>query len=150
MGRMSVATAGKKAPWSLPFKRCIAHLTHTDRWTCLLFKVKTKFCQMSIGMPQVTLHILDASVVLHVRGRGAPECLMGQILDPNLLRQWFQTPLQIVANAERRSGRIWKEEGARIIAFWVPRNPRFNLRSEIGLHGHVVVALLCLCCADPI
>src|SRR5260370_1543747 len=56
MGRMSVATAGKKAPWSLPFKRCIAHLTHTDRWTCLLFKVKTKFCQMSIsgGLPGAT------------------------------------------------------------------------------------------------
>src|SRR5258708_3898188 len=105
---------------------------------------------LGIGMPEVTLHILDASVVLHVRGRRAPECLMGQILDPNLLRQRFQTPLQIVANAERRSGRIWKEERARIIAFWVPRNPRFNLASEIGRHWHVVVALLCLCGADPI
>src|SRR5260370_11877235 len=67
---------------------------------------------LGIGMPEVTLHILDTRVVLHVRGRRAPECLMGQILDPNLLRQRFQMPLQIVADAERRSGRIL-EKGTR-------------------------------------
>ena len=56
---------------------------------------------LGIGMPEVTLHILDAGVVLHVRGRGAPECLMGKIVDPDLLRQRLQMPLQIVANTER-------------------------------------------------
>jgi len=31
MGWLSLATGGKKAPWSLPFKRCMAHPIQTDR-----------------------------------------------------------------------------------------------------------------------
>src|SRR5260370_25669181 len=105
---------------------------------------------LGISLPEVMLHILHAGVVLHVGGRGAPECLMGQMLDTNLFRQGFQTALQIVANAERRSGSIWKEERARIVAFWVPRNPRFNLTSKIGRYGNEVVALRCLGGTNPI
>ena len=51
---------------------------------------------------------------------------MGKVVDPDLLRQRLQVPLQVIANAERRSARVWKQERPGIIAVWVPRNPRLN------------------------
>jgi len=41
---------------------------------------------------------------------------MGKVVDPDLLRQRLQVPLQIVANAERRSGRceIGERNGRKI------------------------------------
>src|ERR1035438_26823 len=75
---------------------------------------------------------------------------MGKVVDPDLLRQRLQMPLQIIANAERRSGRVRKQERAGIISVWVPRNPRLNLASEVRRHRDVIVALRCFCLADSI
>jgi hypothetical protein len=41
-------------------------------------------------MPQVALHILNRAVFLYVRGGGAAERLLGQIVDADTLRQGFQ------------------------------------------------------------
>ena len=59
---------------------------------------------LGVGMSEVALHIFHSRVALHVSGRGAPECLMREIVDSDLLCQGFQIPLQIIANTERCSG----------------------------------------------
>ena len=38
-------------------------------------------------MPKMPLHILDASVVLNVRRRGPPECLVRHAVDAGLFSQ---------------------------------------------------------------
>lgn len=89
---------------------------------------------LGIGMPEMALHILDGGVVLHVRGRGAPECLVGQIVNTGLLAQRFQIPFQIIAYTERSSGRARKEESARIITVWMSCDPPIDLAFEVRRH----------------
>jgi len=70
-------------------------------------------------------------------------------VDPDILRERFQMTFQIIANTERRSGRVWKEERLRIIAIWVPpqSTPQSLVRGQAALE---IIALRCLCLADPI
>jgi hypothetical protein len=58
-------------------------------------------------MPEMTLHVLNGRVILHVRGRGATKRLMGHIANPGFLGQWFQVSLQIIAYADIRYVRTW-------------------------------------------
>ena len=61
-------------------------------------------------MPQVTLHILNCAVFLDVRGGGAAERLLGQIVDADSFAKGFSLFLQIVADAEGRSPAIQERE----------------------------------------
>jgi hypothetical protein len=71
-------------------------------------------------MPEVTLHVLNAGVVLNMCRRCTPECLMRHVTDAGLFSQRLQMPLQIIPHAERAPGRTREEEGARIIAVGMP------------------------------
>jgi hypothetical protein len=82
-------------------------------------------------MPEMTLHVLNGRVILHVRGRGATKRLMGHIANPGFLGQWFQVSLQIIAYAECCSLRAREQERARIVAIWMPRNPYLDLPFQI-------------------
>src|SRR5438270_6952590 len=101
-------------------------------------------------MPKVALHILYRAMILHVRGRAATKRLVGHVTYSGFLRQWLQMPLQVIADTECCSDRAWKQERARIIAIWMPRDPRLNLPCEIRWDWNVVVALLCFCVSNPI
>jgi hypothetical protein len=101
-------------------------------------------------MPQVTLHVLDGGVVLHVGGRGAPERLECHPVNTSSLRHWFQVPLQVVPNTEGGSGRVWEQKRTRIIVISMPCDPSSDLATEIRWHGNVAVALSPLCGANPI
>src|ERR1035441_4294223 len=101
-------------------------------------------------MPEVTLHILDAGVILNVCRRSAPECLVSYTGDASLFRQRLQVPFQIVPNAERGSGRTRKEESAAIIPVRMPRDPRFDLALQVRRHRNEVVALIRFCVTNPV
>jgi len=67
-------------------------------------------------MPQVALHIFNCAVFLDVRGGGATERLLRQIMDAYKLRLGLQLFLQIVAHAEGRSPSIQEEKRTPILA----------------------------------
>ena len=71
-------------------------------------------------------------------------------MNASLLCQWFQVPFQVVTHAECGSNRVWEQKRARILAVWMPGNPRCDLSREIRGHRDVAVALRCLCSADSI
>ena len=56
---------------------------------------------LGIGMSQMALHVFNGGMVLHVRGRSAPEHLVRQIMDTGLLAQRFEISLEVVADTKR-------------------------------------------------
>ena len=86
-------------------------------------------------MPQVTLHILDRAVFLHVRGGCSSKRLLCQIRDADTLRERLQLLLQIVADAECCSPSIEKEKRPRIVALRMNCDPFRNLAAEIRRYG---------------
>lgn len=51
-------------------------------------------------MSEMSLHVLNGSVILDVCRRSAPKRLVRKIVDPNGVREWFQMPLEIISDAE--------------------------------------------------
>ena len=101
-------------------------------------------------MPEVTLHILNACMVLNVRGRSTPECLVRHSSNPGLFSQRLQIPFQVVPNAERGSERTRKQESAGSIPVRMHRDPRFDLALQIRRHRNEIVALIRFCVTNPI
>src|SRR6516225_5566250 len=93
-----------------------------------------------VRMPQVALHVFDGGVTLDVRRRRSAECLECEVMNVGFLCQRFQVPLQIIADAERASISVWKQERARVAAIWMLSNPSCNLASEIRRDGYIIVA----------
>ena len=101
-------------------------------------------------MPQVSLHIFNCAVFLDVRGGGATESLLRQIVDADKLRQGFQLFLQIVAHAEGRSPSIQEEKRPPVLALRMNRDLLRNLAAQIGRYRYVAVALFRFCSAQAV
>src|SRR5688500_4787244 len=105
---------------------------------------------LRVGMPEVTLHVLNAGVVLNVCRRRTPECLMRHVADAGLFSQRLQMPLQIISDTKCASGRTWEEESAGIMTVRMPHDPGFDFALEARRHRNEIVALIRFCVANPV
>jgi len=55
---------------------------------------------LRVRMSEMSLHVLNGSVIQDVCRRSAPKRLVRKIVDPNGVREWFQMPLEIISDAE--------------------------------------------------
>src|SRR5260370_19242731 len=83
-----------------------------------------------------------------MRGRGAPKCLMSEIVYSHPLRYRLQVPLQVVPYAVRRFSAVWKQKRSRICSLGMRCNPGCDLAREIRRHRDRAIAFLGLGPAD--